>query len=60
MAEVVYTNVIRTAKLAMRVLGQPIEITGLEHLPRTGPAALSTASPGSTPTSMPSTTTSRS
>ncbi|MDX6358877.1 MAG: hypothetical protein QOH37_1931 [Nocardioidaceae bacterium] len=40
MAEVVYTNVIRTAKLAMRVLGQPIDITGLEHLPRTGPALL--------------------
>jgi 1-acyl-sn-glycerol-3-phosphate acyltransferase len=40
MAEVVYTNVIRTAKLAMRALGQPIEITGLEHLPRTGPALL--------------------
>jgi 1-acyl-sn-glycerol-3-phosphate acyltransferase len=40
MVEVVYTNVIRTAKLAMRVLGQPIEVTGLEHLPRTGPALL--------------------
>src|SRR6476646_5489439 len=40
MAEVVYTNVIRTAKLAMRVLGQPIDITGLEHLPATGPALL--------------------
>ncbi|WP_151083887.1 lysophospholipid acyltransferase family protein [Nocardioides cynanchi] len=40
MPEVVYTNVIRTAKLAMRALGQPIEITGLEHLPRTGPAML--------------------
>src|SRR6476646_8123401 len=40
MAEVVYTNVIRTAKLAMRVLGQPIDITGLEHLPRTGAGLL--------------------
>jgi 1-acyl-sn-glycerol-3-phosphate acyltransferase len=40
MPEVVYTNVIRTAKLAMRALGQPIDITGLEHLPRTGPALL--------------------
>ena len=40
MPEVIYTNVIRTAKLGMRVLGQPIDITGLEHLPRTGPALL--------------------
>jgi 1-acyl-sn-glycerol-3-phosphate acyltransferase len=40
MPEVLYTNVIRTAKLAMRALGQPIEVTGLEHLPRTGPALL--------------------
>jgi 1-acyl-sn-glycerol-3-phosphate acyltransferase len=40
MPEVLYTNVIRTAKLAMRVLGQPIDITGLEYLPRTGPALL--------------------
>jgi 1-acyl-sn-glycerol-3-phosphate acyltransferase len=40
MPEVLYTNVIRTAKLAMRALGQPIDIIGLEHLPRTGPALL--------------------
>jgi 1-acyl-sn-glycerol-3-phosphate acyltransferase len=40
MPEVVYTNIIRTAKLGMRVLGQPIDITGLEHLPRTGPGLL--------------------
>jgi 1-acyl-sn-glycerol-3-phosphate acyltransferase len=40
MPEVIYTNVIRAAKLGMRVLGQPIEITGLEHLPRSGPALL--------------------
>jgi 1-acyl-sn-glycerol-3-phosphate acyltransferase len=40
MPEVVYTNIIRTAKLGMRVLGQSIDITGLEHLPRTGPGLL--------------------
>jgi 1-acyl-sn-glycerol-3-phosphate acyltransferase len=40
MPEVVYTNIIRTAKLGMRVLGQSIDISGLEHLPRTGPALL--------------------
>jgi 1-acyl-sn-glycerol-3-phosphate acyltransferase len=40
MPEVLYTAIIATAKLAMRALGQPIDITGLEHLPRTGPALL--------------------
>ncbi len=40
MPEVLYTAIIATAKLAMRGLGQPIDITGLEHLPRTGPALL--------------------
>jgi len=40
MSEMTYTAIIRTAKLAMRALGQPIDITGLEHLPRTGPALL--------------------
>src|SRR3954449_11890730 len=40
MSELVYTAIIRTAKLGMRALGQPIDITGLEHLPRTGPALL--------------------
>src|SRR6478752_7861782 len=40
MAEVVYTNIIRAAKLGMKVLGQSIDITGLEHLPRTGAGLL--------------------
>ena len=40
MSEVVYTAIISTAKLGMRALGQPIDITGLEHLPRTGAALL--------------------
>jgi 1-acyl-sn-glycerol-3-phosphate acyltransferase len=40
MSEMTYTAIIRTAKLAMRALGQQIDITGLEHLPRTGPALL--------------------
>ena len=40
MPEVLYTAIIRSAKLGMRALGQPIDITGLEHLPRTGPALL--------------------
>jgi 1-acyl-sn-glycerol-3-phosphate acyltransferase len=40
MSEVLYTAIIKSAKLGMRALGQPIDITGLEHLPRTGPALL--------------------
>jgi 1-acyl-sn-glycerol-3-phosphate acyltransferase len=40
MPEVLYSAIITTAKLGMRALGQPIDITGLEHLPRTGPALL--------------------
>ncbi len=40
MPEVVYTTIIRVAKLGFRVLGQPIDIQGLEHLPRSGPALL--------------------
>ena len=40
MSEVVYSAIISTAKLGMRALGQPIDITGLEHLPRTGAALL--------------------
>lgn len=40
MAEVVYTTIIRAAKLGFRALGQQIDIQGLEHLPRTGPALL--------------------
>ena len=40
MSEVLYTNIIRAAKLGFRALGQKIDITGLEHLPRTGGALL--------------------
>jgi 1-acyl-sn-glycerol-3-phosphate acyltransferase len=40
MAELVYSSIIRIAKLGFRVLGQPIEIVGLEHLPATGGALL--------------------
>jgi 1-acyl-sn-glycerol-3-phosphate acyltransferase len=40
MPEVLYTNIIRVAKLGMRALGQRIDIAGLEHLPQTGPALL--------------------
>jgi 1-acyl-sn-glycerol-3-phosphate acyltransferase len=40
MAELVYSSIIRLAKLGFRVLGQPIEIVGLEHLPATGGALL--------------------
>jgi 1-acyl-sn-glycerol-3-phosphate acyltransferase len=40
MSEVLYTNIIRVAKLGFRALGQHIDITGLEHLPRTGAALL--------------------
>ena len=40
MPEVLYTTIITTAKLGMRALGQPIDVTGLEHLPRTGAALL--------------------
>jgi len=40
MPEVLYTNIIRSAKLAMRALGQRIDITGLEHLPTIGPTLL--------------------
>jgi 1-acyl-sn-glycerol-3-phosphate acyltransferase len=40
MPEVLYTAIIGSAKLGMRALGQPIDIIGLEHLPRTGPALL--------------------
>jgi 1-acyl-sn-glycerol-3-phosphate acyltransferase len=38
--ELVYSSIIRLAKLGFRVLGQDISITGLEHLPRSGPALL--------------------
>src|SRR4051812_48216540 len=40
MSEVLYTTIIGAAKLGMRALGQRIDITGLEHLPPTGPALL--------------------
>ena len=40
MTELVYSSIITMAKVGMRVLGQPIDITGLEHLPRTGGALL--------------------
>jgi 1-acyl-sn-glycerol-3-phosphate acyltransferase len=40
MSEIVYTNIIRTAKLGFRALGQHIEVIGEEHIPRTGAALL--------------------
>jgi 1-acyl-sn-glycerol-3-phosphate acyltransferase len=38
--ELVYSSIIKVAKLAFRVLGQQIDITGLEHVPPTGGALL--------------------
>src|SRR5215218_2321824 len=40
MAELVYSTIISMAKLGFRALGQRIEVTGVEHLPRSGPALL--------------------
>lgn len=40
MPEVLYSTIIAAAKLGMRALGQPIDIVGSEHLPRSGPALL--------------------
>jgi 1-acyl-sn-glycerol-3-phosphate acyltransferase len=40
MAELLYSTIIRAAKLGFRALGQPLDITGLEHIPRTGGALL--------------------
>ena len=40
MAELVYSSIIRIAKLGFRALGQHLEVEGLEHLPRTGGALL--------------------
>jgi 1-acyl-sn-glycerol-3-phosphate acyltransferase len=40
MAELVYSSIIRMAKLGFRTLGQRIDVTGLEHIPRTGGALL--------------------
>jgi 1-acyl-sn-glycerol-3-phosphate acyltransferase len=39
-SELVYTSIIKTALLGFKVLGQHIDVTGVEHLPRTGPALL--------------------
>jgi 1-acyl-sn-glycerol-3-phosphate acyltransferase len=39
-AELVYSSIIRAAKVGFRVLGQRIDVAGLEHLPRTGGALL--------------------
>jgi len=38
--ELLYSSIIRAAKLGFRVLGQQITVTGLEHIPATGPALL--------------------
>jgi 1-acyl-sn-glycerol-3-phosphate acyltransferase len=38
--ELVYSSIIRAAKLGFRALGQRIDITGLEHVPTTGGALL--------------------
>jgi 1-acyl-sn-glycerol-3-phosphate acyltransferase len=38
LSELTYGAIIRMAKLGLRLLGQRIDITGLEHLPRTGGA----------------------
>jgi 1-acyl-sn-glycerol-3-phosphate acyltransferase len=40
MAELVYSSIIRLAKLGFRVLGQQIDIEGLEHIPTSGGAVL--------------------
>ncbi len=40
MAELVYSSIIRIAKLGFRALGQDIDVSGLEHIPRTGGALL--------------------
>ncbi len=40
MPELVYSSIIRMAKLGFRALGQRIDIIGLEHLPATGGALL--------------------
>jgi 1-acyl-sn-glycerol-3-phosphate acyltransferase len=39
-SELLYSSIIQAAKLGFRVLGQDISVTGLEHLPATGPALL--------------------
>ena len=40
MTELVYSSIIQAAKLGFRALGQHIDVTGVEHLPRTGGALL--------------------
>jgi 1-acyl-sn-glycerol-3-phosphate acyltransferase len=39
-SELVYTSIIKTALLGFRALGQDLDVSGVEHLPRTGPALL--------------------
>jgi 1-acyl-sn-glycerol-3-phosphate acyltransferase len=40
MSELTYSAIIAAAKLGFRVLGQRFDVTGVEHLPRTGGALL--------------------
>src|SRR4051812_13877886 len=40
MTELVYSSIITAAKLGFRALGQHVEVTGVDHLPRTGGALL--------------------
>ena len=40
MTELVYSSIIQLAKLGFRALGQRIDVTGVENLPRTGGALL--------------------
>jgi 1-acyl-sn-glycerol-3-phosphate acyltransferase len=39
-SELLYSSIIKACKAGFRVLDQDIDITGLEHLPRTGPGLL--------------------
>jgi 1-acyl-sn-glycerol-3-phosphate acyltransferase len=38
--ELLYSTIVRAAKLGFRVLGQPIDLTGIEHIPASGGALL--------------------
>ena len=40
MTELVYSSIIKLCKLGFRALGQDISLSGLEHVPATGPALL--------------------
>ena len=40
MRELIYSSIIRACKVAFRALGQDFDVTGTEHVPRTGPALL--------------------